>query len=362
MVGEVPELRKNVIRILLISARSDLGGGPAHMYGLSQGLEVQNVFVALPNDGEFYQRFRERLGAEHVCEIPRQKFALRDLLSLKRFCHDRGITLIHSHGKGAGVYSRLLGVLVGVPVIHTLHGYHDARYSFVSKKIYALWETLAAVFTKKIICVSDSERKNFSRKVCVPQVKIVTIQNGTPVASEPAREIAPGKVVTVARFDYAKNLLEFVGVAQQLPNYRFHIIGDGEERSEIESFITSNKITNVVLHGISQAVMSDIADAQVYLSTSRWEGLPMAVLEAMSLGIPVVASDVVGNRDAVAVGITGYLYPLGDLKACALRVADAMTLNRNEIRAHHRAHFASDIMIKKTIGVYEQVLAIKDRA
>lgn len=362
MVGAVPDTRKNVIRVLLISARSDLGGGPAHMFALSEGLDPKNVFVALPSDGGFYQRFLARLGAEHVCEIPRQKFTLRDLFVLKRFCHDHGITLIHSHGKGAGVYSRLLGILVGVPVVHTLHGYHDARYDFISKKIYALWETLAAVFSKKIICVSESERENFSRKVCVAHGKIVTIQNGTPVANQPTREITPGKIVTVARFDYAKNLLEFVRVAQLLPNCTFHIIGDGEERREIEGFITANKITNVVLQGVSQTVLSDIADAAVYLSTSRWEGLPMAVLEAMSLGIPVVASDVVGNRDAVSVGVTGYLYPLGDLKACVSKVADAMALNRKEIRAYHRAHFASDIMIKKTIGVYEQALAIQDRA
>lgn len=326
------------------------------MYALSEGLDPCSVFVALPSDGNFYQRFLSRLSAEHICEIPRQKFTLRDLLSLNRFCRARGITLIHSHGKGAGVYSRLLGVLTGLPVVHTLHGYHDARYGFVTKKIYALWETLAAVFTKKIICVSVSERENFSRKVCVPQRKIVTIQNGTPVQREPDRRVVPGKVVTVARFDYAKNLLEFLRVAQQLPSYAFHIIGDGEERNKIEALIAANKITNVVLHGASQTVMSDIADAEVYLSTSRWEGLPMAVLEAMSLGIPVVASDVVGNRDAVAEAVTGYLYPLGDIPACVQAIEQANLLDRPRIRQFHSENFSSERMIAKTLDLYKSVL------
>lgn len=326
------------------------------MYALSEGLDPENVFVALPSDGDFYQRFESRLGEAHVFEIPRQKFTLRYLFVLKQFCHDRGITLIHSHGKGAGVYSRLLGFLAAVPVVHTLHGYHDAQYGIVTKKIYTLWETLAAIFTNKIICVSESERKNFVRKVCVNPERIVTIQNGTPVVSEHARSIVARKVVTVARFDYAKNLLEFVRVAQQLPSYTFHIIGDGEERNEIEAMIAANKITNVVLHGVSQTVMSDIADAEVYLSTSRWEGLPMAVLEAMSLGIPVVASDVVGNRDAVKVGVTGYLYPLGDIAACIQAIKQTTLLERAQIRKYHRENFSSERMLGRTLDVYKRVL------
>lgn len=350
-VHKIPECK-----VLLISARSDIGGGPAHMYALSTGLPVEDVFAALPSDGIYFEKFKSRLGVRHVCEIPRQKFTLHDLFRLKRFCSERGIELIHSHGKGAGVYARLLGVLTGLPVVHTLHGYHDARYGLWAKKIYAAWESLAAFFTRKIICVSESERAHFSRKVYVNEGTIVTIPNGTEIQRSPEKACIPGKIVTVARFDYAKNLLEFVLVAKSLPNYTFHIIGDGEQRYEIERFIESNTIENVILHGASETVISDIADAEVYLSTSRWEGLPMAILEAMSLGIPVVASDVVGNRDAIAVGVTGYLYPLGDSTACAQAIERAKLLVRSQIRRFHREHFSSGQMITRTIDLYKDIL------
>ena len=103
-------------------------------------------------------------------------------------------------------------------------------------------------------------------------------------------------------------------------------------------------------------MLEDIADASVYLTTARWEGLPLAVLEAMSLGIPVVASDVVGNRDAVEEGVTGYLYPLGDVKIAARLVEDAARLDRELVRQHHRQYFSSERMVEETLAVYRDVL------
>ena len=264
--------------------------------------------------------------------------------------------MIHSHGKGAGLYSRAIGLALGVPVVHTLHGYHDGRYASWLKYLYGLWETLAGLVTQKIICVSASEAALFKRKVIVSQAKLCVIPNGTQIQLGATVLPTPKKVVTVARLDYQKNLLEFLLIAQQLPDYNFLVIGDGAERPEIEAYIGANNVQNVTLCGASQTVLEDIADADLYVTTARWEGLPLAVLEAMSLGIPVVASDVVGNRDAVAVGITGYLYPLGDIPACIAAMKQATLLNRAQIKKFHGANFSSGGMIAKTLDVYKSVL------
>lgn len=344
-------------RVLMISARSDIGGGPAHMFTLAQGLTDQaNIYAAMPDDGEFFEGFVKLLALDHVFVIPRQKLTLDALFGLGNFCKKNKIDLIHSHGKGAGLYSRMLGLIIGVPVVHTLHGYHDGRYTPSLKHLYALWETLAALVTQKIICVSASESALFKRKVLVSQAKLVVIPNGTGLQLSEISVSKPKKVVTVARFDYQKNLLEFLRVAQQLPGYEFFVIGDGVDRSEIEAYIHANNIKNVSLCGASQTVLADIADADLYVTTARWEGLPLAVLEAMSLGIPVVASDVVGNRDAVEPGVTGYLYPLGDISACVAAMAQATLLDRVQIRKFHCENFSSECMITKTLGVYKNVL------
>ncbi len=353
----------NAAKILMISARSDVGGGPGHMYALAKGLDEKvNVFAALPSDGLFYARFFELLGTEKVFEIPRQKFTFKALVGLLFFCKRHRVALIHSHGKGAGTYSRLLGMLLGIPIIHTLHGYHDVKYGGFGKRLYAMWEKLAGFVTTKVICVSTSEAKLFRHKVNAPEQKIVVIPNGTSISTEFAEQTSPKKVVTVARIDYQKNLLEYCRVAKLLPDYDFFVIGDGGGRAEIENFIRENDVQNVTLCGESRTVLDDIKDAALYLTTSRVEGLPLAVLEAMSLGVPVVASDVVGNRDAVAEGITGYLYPLGDLDACEARIVDALQLDRNLIQSYHRAHFSSEIMVNKTLTVYQQVLVGQGKA
>lgn len=351
-------MNKNVqLKVLMISARSDIGGGPAHMFALAQGLVGQaEIFAAMPDDGEFFEKFVGLLGSGHVLRIPRQKLTLNAVLGLRKFCKRNGVNLIHSHGKGAGLYSRLVGFALGVPVVHTLHGYHDGRYASWLKYLYALWETMAALVTQKIICVSASESALFKCKVLVPQAKLVVIPNGTQVQLGQPVALKPKKVATVARFDYQKNLLEFLRIAQQLPGYDFFVIGEGIDRSEIEAYIHANNIRNVSLCGASQTVLADIADAAIYVTTARWEGLPLAVLEAMSLGIPVVASDVVGNRDAVEPGVTGYLYPLGDIPACIAAMEQAKLLNRAQIRKFHCENFSSYRMITKTFGVYKSVL------
>ncbi|MGV0963883.1 MAG: glycosyltransferase [Polynucleobacter sp.] len=345
-------------RVLMISARSDVGGGPAHMYTMAMGLMIDHsytIFSALPSDGYYYNKLLSLVGQECIFEIPRQRFTLKALWRLFQWCRANQINLIHSHGKGAGVYSRLLGFMLGQPVVHTLHGYHDGRYGFLAKKIYAAWETFASFLTKKIICVSQSERALFLKKIFVAPAKIEVVRNGTPIAPVMNVAIKSNKIVTVARFNHQKNLLEFLRIAQALPGYQFHIIGDGEDRAGIEDYIAGHGISNMILHGESLKVLESISDADVYLSTSLWEGLPLAVLEAMSIGLPVVASNVVGNQDAVVPGITGYLYPLGDIDACIRNILLAKSLPRLAIRQQHKDHFSSAAMISETAKIYKDV-------
>jgi len=114
--------------------------------------------------------------------------------------------------------------------------------------------------------------------------------------------------------------------------------------------------------GFQSNPRSYLQGAGCYLSTSRWEGMPLAVLEAMAEGVPVVASDVVGNRDAVEHGITGLLFSLDDHSAAARQILALKSdgaLRHTMGKAAHQAvreRFSLERMARETVKVYQEVL------
>ena len=143
----------------------------------------------------------------------------------------------------------------------------------------------------------------------------------------------------MSRFDYQKNseflidILESLRRLGRLDDFRIVAVGDGAGRIGLETLARERGLADF-LHcpGASPEPHVFFAGALCGLSTSRWEGMPLAVLEAMAHGLPAVATDVVGNRDAVRHGETGFLYPEGEAEAAAAalcRLADEPDLRRN---------------------------------
>jgi glycosyltransferase involved in cell wall biosynthesis len=97
---------------------------------------------------------------------------------------------------------------------------------------------------------------------------------------------------------------------QNYPEVAFLWIGDGQDKQQLEELALKEKLSNIIFTGFSDNVAHYLSWTNIYLSTSRWEGLPYALMEAGSLGIPIVASDVVGNSEIVKTGINGFLFDL----------------------------------------------------
>jgi glycosyltransferase involved in cell wall biosynthesis len=321
--------------ILLLTLRADFGGGPEHLWQLLKNMPPDmRAYVACPDDYPYHERYRHCVGEENMCTLPYRRFSLSALWRLRAFCRERRVAVLHSHGKGAGVYARLLALLTGLPCVHTFHGLHIREYGDLAKFLYRLCERFLSLSTQAAIAVSEGERAQILAEDFLSPDKLHLIPNGVEIPAAAAAD-APGppfSVISISRFDYQKNSGFLLNIAEslrqrgRLGDFRFLVIGDGQDRTGVMAAVKAGGLSgNVECPGASPEPQAYFAGALCCLSTSRWEGMPLAVLEAMAHAVPAVVTDVVGNRDAVMHNETGVLYPEGDADAAAsalCRLAD----------------------------------------
>jgi len=202
-------------------------------------------------------------------------------------------------------------------------------------RLFYIWlERIAARFTDVIIAVSEGERQaGLKVRICPPE-KIITIENGLDLAQIPSdldhksalKELGVGEhdlvVGTVGRASRQKGWQDLVLAAGELvkefPWVKFLLVGGGELSDQIAGLIEKLGLGRwVLLVGHREQVYPLYAGFDIFVLPSLWEGGPYALLEAMAMGKPVVATKVAGNADIVVEGETGYLVPPHQPKALA---------------------------------------------
>ena len=314
------DLKYNQIKVLFISSRADHGGGPKHLYLLLKHFSSTiQAWVAIPNEKPYWDLVTILPIVKEVIAIPHRRFSLRSLILLRSVIVNNGVNLIHSHGKGAGLFGRVLSMITGINCIHTFHGLHIGEYNIIFRTIYLGLERIMAKFTAAFISVSDGERKLIERLKITKIDRVYLIENGveTPLNKVlyPVQSRDRLNVLMISRFDYAKNtelvipIMKHLAAKSLLNRFTFQIIGSGIGMLAVKELIASNNYKDSVrFHGDVQDISELFLTGYCYLSTSRWEGLPLALLEAQSFGIPVIATDVVGNNDVIEQGKNGFLY------------------------------------------------------
>ena len=320
------------MHVLLISARADHGGGPKSTLRLARGMLQGGIEVsaAIPQDKPYFDQFRSLLGESNICVLPHRQLTLRALLASKRYCRDHAVTLLHSNGKGAGVYAKLLSGILNIPYVHTPRGVHTFGYGAATMIAYRLYENSFRGSCKAVVFVSQSERDVAKAKRLWVGFRQEVIPNGidddlinsedTVDARTARREERPFTVVTITRFDLAKNMEEAYEVAKRCPQVRFVWIGDGDDRTALQYRADAEDVKNIVFSGFDDNPIKRLGDFDCYLSTSRWEGLPNALLEAGLVSLPSVASRVTGNVDVIVDGHNGLLYEPGNAADAATKV------------------------------------------
>ncbi len=355
------------MKILHITSRADQGGGPEHVYQLVKGLEGlgEKCFIACPNDKPYQGRFAGVVGMENMLDIPHRKFSPLAFISLLKFIRRNKFNVLHSHGKGAGTYSRLLRLVSGVKVVHTFHGFHIGEYARFSKFLYLLYERASSLLTSQFIFVSKGEAAAIVSETGVANNKANVIYNGVQISNESKLVAGRGKfsIVAVSRYDFQKNTEELIEALNILKNKGLKpgvtILGDGEGADSIKASCLEYGLDNVVLEGNVSNPRSYFQNASLFVNTSRWEGLPIAPIEAMAEGVPCVLSEVVGNAEVVSDLVDGYFYPSGNPEELANIIKDLMEDTTRLLIAGRAAKdkantlFSVDKMVRETVKIYQ---------
>lgn len=362
------------LKVLHVTASASHGGGGEHLWLLLRHLSGHGVesCVAAPKDEPYWRRFADCVGEAAMLEIPHRRFRPGALFALAAFARGQKVDLLHSHGKGAGLYARLAGLLTGIACVHTFHGIHRGTMGACAWWLYRQLERALGRATRAGIAVSAGERQQILRLGFCPPERLGLIPNGVhcpPQEAGPAPQ-ARRDIVHVTRFDPAqKNTEALVPIALalrqagRLARFRFVVLGDGPGRAALEAEVARRGLReHFVFAGAVPSIRPFLKEAFCCLSTSRWEGLPLALLEAMSEAVPVVATDVVGNRDAVAHGQTGLLFPPEAPQEAAravLRLEEPGLWERLASGARQRAgrEFSVQAMVEATASLYRKTAA-----
>ena len=351
-------------KILFITVRSDIGGGPKHVFDLVSGVRKNaRCYIASPLDEPFGKKFIT------ICEkhmaIAHRKFSIITLFKLILFCRTNKIDIIHSHGRGAGIYSRLLYIF-GYRIVHTFHGIHDEKNFIAKIKIVA--DKLLKHLCHRFICVSIDETVRSLKKAVSIEDKIVVINNGVDVdliqsaKTMPLRSqlgISEDKVIigTLARPTYPKGidlLLDILSKHKLDPSWVFVIAGGGGEEFKLKDMATQMGLNDVVkFYGPTYGPYSFLKAIDIYFSTSRWEGLPISVLEAMAAKKACVLSNVTGHTEIAKKEGEVLLHNFDDF----IGVINKAINNRSHLEESSfnlvKEHYSLEKMIDKTMNLYK---------
>lgn len=320
-------------------------------------------------------------------DLGREIRPLQDVQTLRRLAsrmRQLRPHIVHTHTAKAGALGRAAALLAGVPaIVHTYHG-HVLRGYFSPAKtaVYRAIERGLAHRTDRLLTVTPRVRDELLALGVGRMAQYRVVPLGFDLApllvaerrrGELRAELGLGEaplVGIVARLVPIKAHEVFLAAAARLravvPGVQFLIVGDGECRAALERQVAALGLAGAVRFLGWWADLDRLyADLDVVVLTSRNEGSPVALIEAMAAGVAVVATDVGGVADVVEHGVSGLLAPMDAAADIAAHIATLLAdpARRHVMgrrgRAHVAATYGADRLVHDVQEVYEDVLREK---
>jgi glycosyltransferase involved in cell wall biosynthesis len=357
------------MRVLYLVTRADMGGAQIHILDLLRGFRrAVDPVVAVGEEGFFLDAVR-KLGipAFVLPNLVHPITPLKDsraILDTARLIRKVKAAIVHAHTSKAGIVGRLAARVAGVPAVFTAHTWCFAEGTSLKWRLVGIpAERFAGFWSSAIINVSEANRRLAVSHRISDHKRMVTIWNGIPDTPHRSRPDAPGHphIVMVARFVEQKDQSLLLQAFAKLDRpAKLSLVGDGPKLEAVQAEAGELHLRDrVEFLGRRSDVAKILAGANIFALATKWEGLPLSILEAMRAGLPVIASDVGGVREAVTDGETGFVVESGDAGGLEQRLAtlvqDSSLRKRFGAagRSRYESNFTLEQMLSKTLTVYQ---------
>lgn len=363
------------MKILIIITRGDtIGGAQTHVSLIAKKLQDDGHDVNIVFGGEVGP-FADLLKDYNIqyFNIPSfsNKFSLsndiKSFIKIRRLIKLLKPDLISLHSTKAGILGRFIGKSLRLPVVLTVHGWSFSKGIPLPKRIISAGvERLFSFMVNKFILVSYYDL-NIAKKLKFKESKLNVVHNGVEDIfvkyKDEILEHKPLSIVMVARFDNQKNQKFLINVCKDISDISLNFIGDGPLLEETKSYSKQlNSLCEINYYGLRLDAKEIIKEHDVFALISNWEGFPISTIEAMSIGLPIIVSDVGGAAECVENNVNGFVIQEGDadyllesisqLKDNKLLVKD-FGLNSRQIYLNN---FTDKVMYEKTISIFKSII------
>jgi glycosyltransferase involved in cell wall biosynthesis len=373
---------------VLMFVESSSGGTGRHVLDLSEGLarrgwDVHVLFSTGRADRFFLERAGSLTGVRSLPLFMRTSIHPSDfsaVLAARRYLQEFGpFDLVHGHSSKGGAIARLAALGKGIPAVYTLHGFivMDPGLARWKRAFYLAIELILSRRTARVVAVAPEEERAAVR-FGLGRSRVVLVPNGVGAAevaprAEARKLIGAGEGELVIGFvgrlveQKAPEVLvrAMCRVTAAAPLATLAVVGAGPLERPLRELAARLGVAERILWLGEQDARSVMAGFDVLAIPSRKEGLPYVALEAMSAGLPVVATDSAGVESLVQPGVNGEVVPRGDVDAFGAALvslaSDPAKLARYGAGSLQRvAQFSIDRMVERTLETYLDVLEGRD--
>ena len=351
-------------KIVVIITRSEIGGAQKYVLSMTQTLAEKFDFrIIVGSEGYLADALRKSGIEVHVIKSLNSLNIINAVYSLRRLLTELNPVLVNTHSTLASVYGRIAADRKSMPVIYSVHGWFFAENAVSLRKWFGPFvERLLKRYTTFWITETRRDQlTGLSKRVIRSEADSEVVPNGIPTPVQRPLELSADSknIAFVGRISYQKNPKLALQVMSLLPpHYRLTLYCDDAQNPELASWLSKLELhdrVNVV--DDEQDTSSIIGSYDLLMVTSRYEGMPLSIIEAMSAGLPVICPDVCGLDELVRDGQNGFLVTSEEAAEYAAKVQKILEDTELHSRMSNRSTelFQSRHKLKEMTGKIDRI-------